>query len=131
MPTRFRYSRVDQSSYGLTPVEILTATDAELNSYMGLKRLATYRKDKFDHRRPEKLQEFRKNLSTRGVDDSLGVDSNGQGEERVKKRKGKKERQKEKAKAAMEETIKQEAEAQQEESGPKSKKRKRKHKKED
>ncbi|KAJ1306158.1 hypothetical protein OPQ81_010869 [Rhizoctonia solani] len=114
MPTHFRYARVEPSNYGLTPAEILTATDAELNTYMGLKRIATYRKDKFDHRRPEKLKEFRKNLSTRGAYDNWAADASGQAEERVKKRKGKKERQKEKAKAAMEEAIKQEAEAQQE-----------------
>ncbi|KAG8689744.1 hypothetical protein FRC11_000885 [Ceratobasidium sp. 423] len=130
MTTHFRYSRVDPSTYGLTPVEILTATDVELNSYMGLKRLAPYRKDKFDHKRPEKLKEFRKSLSTRGVYDNSGVEGSGQSEDRVKRRKGKKERQKEKAKAAMEEAIKQEAEAQQE-GEPKSKKRKRKHKKGD
>ncbi|KAH7334864.1 KRI1-like family C-terminal-domain-containing protein [Rhizoctonia solani] len=130
MPTHFRYARVEPSTYGLKPTEILTATDAELNTYLGLKRLATYRKDKFDHRRPEKLKEFRNNLSARGVYDSRGPEGSGQSDERAKQRKGKKERQKEKAKAAMEETIKQE-EAQQEVAESKSKKRKRKHKKGD
>ncbi|CAE6444104.1 unnamed protein product [Rhizoctonia solani] len=133
MPTHFRYARVEPSTYGLKPTEILDATDAELNTYLGLKRLATYRKDKFDHRRPEKLKEFRNNLSARGVYDSRGAEGSRQGDDRAKQRKGKKERQKEKAKAAMEETIKQEAQqvAQQEESGSKSKKRKRKHRKEE
>ncbi|CAE6474455.1 unnamed protein product [Rhizoctonia solani] len=127
MPTHFRYSRVEPATYGLTPGEILTATDAELNSYIGLKRLAPYRKDKFDHRRPEKLKEFKKNLGTRGAYDIWGAETSGQSQAHVKKRKGKKERQKEKAMAAMDETIKQEQA--QEEEGPKSKKRKRKHKK--
>ncbi|CAE6481089.1 hypothetical protein ACGC1H_005199 [Rhizoctonia solani] len=125
MPTHFRYARVDPSTYGLTPVEILNATDAELNTYMGLKRLAPYRKDKFDYRRPEKLKEFRNTLGARGVSDHKGAE----GGERMKKRKGKKERQKERAQAAMEEVIKQEADAPQEEGEPKIKKRKRKHKK--
>ncbi|EUC62503.1 Kri1 family protein, partial [Rhizoctonia solani AG-3 Rhs1AP] len=125
MPTHFRYARVDPSTYGLTPVEILNATDAELNTYMGLKRLAAYRKDKFDYRRPEKLREFRNTLDARGVPDYKGAE----GGERMKKRKGKKERQKEKAQAAMEEAIKQEAQTQQEEGEPSIKKRKRKHKK--
>ncbi|KAF8756616.1 KRI1-like family [Rhizoctonia solani] len=124
MPTRFHYSHVEPSAYGLTPVEILTATDAELNSYVGLKRLAPYHKDKFDHRRGEKLKELKNSLSTRGVYDGWGA----QGETQAKKRKGKKERQKEKAKAAMDATIKQEEQAQEEE-GLKNKKRKRKHKK--
>ncbi|KAF8740413.1 KRI1-like family, partial [Rhizoctonia solani] len=124
MPTRFHYSHVEPSAYGLTPVEILTATDAELNSYVGLKRLAPYHKDKFDHRRGEKLKELKNSLSTRGVYDGWGA----QGETQAKKRKGKKERQKEKAKAAMDATIKQEEQVQEEE-GPKNKKRKRKHKK--
>ncbi|CAE6502586.1 unnamed protein product [Rhizoctonia solani] len=131
MPTHFRYARVEPSTYGLTPVEILNATDAELNTYMGLKRIAPYRKDKFDYRRPEKLKEFRNTLVARGASDNRGVEGSGQSEERVKKRKGKKERQKEKAKSAMEETMKQEAQTQQEEGEAKSKKRKRKHKKGD
>jgi protein KRI1 len=128
MPTHFRYSRVEPSTHGLTPVEILMATDAELNSYVGLKRLAPYRKDKFDPRRPEKLKEFRKGLAARGVyENKWGA--GGQAEEKTKKRKGKKERQKEKARAAMEEAIKWE-QAQGSEEGqdePKKKKRKRKH----
>ncbi|CEL56581.1 Protein kri1 OS=Schizosaccharomyces pombe (strain 972 / ATCC 24843) GN=kri1 PE=1 SV=1 [Rhizoctonia solani AG-1 IB] len=127
MPTHFRYSRVQPSTYGLTPGEILAATDAELNTYIGLKRLAPYQKDMFDHRRPEKLKEFKKSLGARGAYDAWGTEATGHSDARVKKRKGKKERQKEKAIAAMDETIKQEQE--QEEEGPKSKKRKRKHKK--
>jgi protein KRI1 len=111
----------------LTPGEILAATDAELNTYIGLKRLAPYQKDMFDHRRPEKLKEFKKSLGARGAYDAWGTEATGQSDARVKKRKGKKERQKEKAMAAMDETIKQEQV--QEEEGPKSKKRKRKHKK--
>ncbi|QRV98074.1 Kri1 family protein [Ceratobasidium sp. AG-Ba] len=127
MPTHFRYAKVEPSTHGLTPVEILMATDAELNSYVGLKRLAPYRKEKFDPRRPEKLKDFRKTLADRGVN---GWDPSNDGEAKTKKRKGKKERQKEKAKAAMDEAIKQEAAVRVEtstEAEPAKKKRKRKH----
>lgn len=127
MPTHFRYARVEPSTHGLTPVEILMANDAELNSYVGLKRLAPYRKDKFDPRRPEKLKEFRKSLAARGV--TTWGDAENTGEDRIKKRKGKKERQKEKAKVAMDEAIKEESGAKDEPAGEgqAKKKRKRKH----
>ncbi|KAG8697501.1 hypothetical protein FRC09_007817 [Ceratobasidium sp. 395] len=126
MPTHFRYAKVDPTTHGLTPVEILMATDAELNSYVGLKRLAPYRKEKFDPRRPEKLKDFRNTLATRGVS---GWDANNEGDAKTKKRKGKKERQKEKAKAAMDEAIKQAETAQGVATDPEpgKKKRKRKH----
>ncbi|KAG9122462.1 hypothetical protein FRC07_001139, partial [Ceratobasidium sp. 392] len=126
MPTHFRYAKVDPTTHGLTPVEILMATDAELNSYVGLKRLAPYRKEKFDPRRPEKLKEFRTALAVRGVS---GWDPNNEGDAKTKKRKGKKERQKEKAKVAMDEAIKQAESALvvATEPEPTKKKRKRKH----
>ncbi|CUA71677.1 Protein kri1 [Schizosaccharomyces pombe 972h-] [Rhizoctonia solani] len=128
MPTHFRYARVEPSTYGLTPVEIFNATDAELNTYMGLKQIVPYRKDRFDYRRPEKLKELRNALGARAVSNQWGAEASGQSGERAKKRKGKKERQKEKAQAAMEKVIKQEAQAQQGEGEPNIKKRKRKHK---
>ncbi|KAG8705566.1 hypothetical protein FRC09_002883 [Ceratobasidium sp. 395] len=126
MPTHFRYAKVDPTTHGLTPVEILMATDAELNSYVGLKRLAPYHKEKFDPRRPEKLKEFRGTLAARGVS---GWDASNEGDAKIKKRKGKKERQKEKAKAAMDEAIKQAETAQGVATDPEpgKKKRKRKH----
>ena len=46
MPTRFHYASTTSENYSLTPTEILLATDAELNSYVGLKKLAPYRIDK-------------------------------------------------------------------------------------
>jgi protein KRI1 len=42
-PTRFKYAPVDATAFDLTPEEILLATDAELNTYVGLSKLATYR----------------------------------------------------------------------------------------
>ena len=99
MPTRFKYTKVDPQSFSLTPVEILMATDAELNSYMGIKKYAPYRKEgkgkTWDRNRTARLAELKTKLKERG----LGVDDvtrDGK-EPSVKKRKGKKERQKEKA----------------------------------
>ena len=95
MPTRFKYTSVPVSSYGLNPVDILLADDRDLNEYVGLKKLAPYRKggDRWDPNRAQKLKEFRQKLFSKGVD-TPGDD----GEERKeKKRKGKKERMREKA----------------------------------
>ncbi|KAH9006285.1 Krr1-domain-containing protein, partial [Lactarius hatsudake] len=95
MPTRFRYNTAAKSSYGLTPTEILLADDKDLNEYVGLKKLAPYRKqrDMWDARRGERLGEFKKKLSERA-----GVDLNeSEHPNNAKKRKGKKERMREKA----------------------------------
>lgn len=43
MPTRFKYTRSEPVDYGLTPAEMLLATDAELNSILSMKQLAPYR----------------------------------------------------------------------------------------
>ncbi|KAH9915495.1 KRI1-like family C-terminal-domain-containing protein [Fomitopsis serialis] len=104
MPTRFKYARVEPQAFGLSPVEILTATDPELNQFMGIKKYAPYRKEgkgkTWDGQRTARLKELREKLKDRGVELSEG----GAGREREraekpKKRKGKKERMKEKAAA--------------------------------
>ncbi|ORX37669.1 hypothetical protein BD324DRAFT_622820 [Kockovaella imperatae] len=46
MPTRFKYTRSVPLDFGLTPVEMLLATDAELNAIAGMKHLAPYRQRK-------------------------------------------------------------------------------------
>ncbi|KAI9465171.1 KRI1-like family C-terminal-domain-containing protein, partial [Lactarius psammicola] len=76
MPTRFRYNTAAKSSYGLTPTEILLADDKDLNEYVGLKKLAPYRKqrDTWDAKRGERLREFKKKLS--GHASGVGVDVN-------------------------------------------------------
>ncbi|KAF8311870.1 hypothetical protein DL93DRAFT_2060627 [Clavulina sp. PMI_390] len=108
IPTRFKYAPVDKTAYQLTPVEILLATDGELNDYVSLKKLAPYRKGKnrdgaWDPKRGEKLKDFRQKIHDRtgtshwaGPTPSAHAATNGDGEAK-KKRKGKKERQRAKA----------------------------------
>jgi protein KRI1 len=81
----------------LTPAEILLATDTELNEYMGIKRIAPYRKDaRWDAKRANRLKDLKAKLAGRsgvpGQTDADGVDGN-----KLKKRKGKRERQRTKA----------------------------------
>lgn len=51
----FRYRETSPESFGLTPRDILMASDAQLNQYVGLKKLATFRD-------PEKKRRDRKRL---------------------------------------------------------------------
>ncbi|KAI8978185.1 KRI1-like family C-terminal-domain-containing protein [Trametes punicea] len=101
MPTRFKYTKVEPQNFGLTPVEILMATDAELNSYMGIKKLAPYRKEgkgrNWDAKRAARLKELKTKLKERGLSGSLEAVAAAR---EKKKRKGKKERMREKAAAA-------------------------------
>ena len=116
MPTRFRYIPVANTSFGLSASEILLADDRDLNEYVGLKKLAPFRKqrDTWDARRGERLREFKNKISGR----LEGADANGiatehlvDSEHKAKKRKGKKERLREKAAQALEETDVVETEA--------------------
>ncbi|KAK2462934.1 hypothetical protein APHAL10511_005132 [Amanita phalloides] len=110
MPTRFRYVPIKPDAFALTPVEMLMATDKELNQYMSIKRYAPYQKGvKWDNMRNERLHELKQQISERmggaGMDDVSGGGGhysgvNGQGEKTAKKRKGRKERMKAKAAAA-------------------------------
>ncbi|CAO1637152.1 unnamed protein product [Sympodiomycopsis kandeliae] len=110
LPTRFHYTPVTKTSYGLTPVEILMGNDKDLNDVIGLKYFQPYRKSALQNRKPRdlnrKLKEFRRRLDEK-------QDKSGDGKKRVredgeaggegKKRKGKKERQKEKMAAQADE----------------------------
>lgn len=64
----FRYRETTPETYGLTSLEILTATDQDLNTYVGLKRLATFRepekkkKDKKRYGKKKRLREWRKEV---------------------------------------------------------------------
>jgi protein KRI1 len=42
-PTRFRYRETSPTTFGLTPRDILLASDTQLNSFAGLKKIATFR----------------------------------------------------------------------------------------
>lgn len=65
-PARFRYRETSPSAYGLSALDILMADDAQLNSYVGLKKLASFRdaekkrKDKKRLGKKARLREFRK-----------------------------------------------------------------------
>ncbi|KAI5123787.1 hypothetical protein M0805_009082 [Coniferiporia weirii] len=153
LPTRFKYTPVLPQTYGLDPVEILLADDADLNTVVGIRALAPYRRDKgrtWDAKRNEKLQEFRKTLQEKrgylaggaaaGTKRSGdGVEGGeGEGERPLKKRKGKKERQKAKMATGTEakDDVSSKVEASQDidtnaegDDGVSAKKRKRRHKK--
>lgn len=115
MPTRFHYTKTTPQTYGLTPAEILMATDTELNTFLGVKQYAAYRADGGAGAgrtgREKRLWELRKALKGRawGEETDLkgkkkwdnkknGNEATGANGEKVagKKRKGKKERTREK-----------------------------------
>ncbi|TDL23117.1 Krr1-domain-containing protein [Rickenella mellea] len=104
LPTRFKYTPVAGQTFGLTPAEILLATDAELNQYMGVKKYAPYRRTgAWDANRGERLHELKGKVRSRadelGGFGGLAGDRREDGEQRpAKKRKGKKERTKAKLK---------------------------------
>lgn len=120
-PTRFKYVPVPTQTYSLAPVEILLATDKELNEYVSVKKYAPYRQEKdrsrWDVREKEKLREFKEKVGERvgdrgfvmGGRGGAGGDGGGEGE-KVKKRKGKKERMKMKAAAGAEVDVEKEGE---------------------
>ena len=129
MPTHFRYVPVAKTSFGLSSSEILLADDKDLNEYVGLKKLAPYRKqrDTWDAKRAERLREFKKNVSGRleetGANDAT-VEHLVDDEHKAKKRKGKKERMREKAAQVEEGTeVVQEVETKSTDSPRKSNKR--------
>ena len=109
MPTHFRYVPVAKAPFGLNASEILLADDKDLNEYVGLKKLAPYRKqrDTWDAKRGERLREFKKKVSGRleetGTNEST-MEHLVDGEHKAKKRKGKKERARDKATQATEGT---------------------------
>ena len=104
MPTRFKYAKTAPQTFGLSAVEILMATDAELNQYMGIKKYAPYRKNtqNWDKNRATRLKDLRTKIATRrSAVDGGDAAATANLEKPGKKRKGKKERMK--AKAAVQE----------------------------
>lgn len=106
-PTRFKYTQVPSSSYGLTPEEILLAEDEDLQGIVSLKRLQPYREGRS---RPSdlnaRIKEFRRKYQNRQEEQFEDKDDK---EEKSKtKRMGKKERQRRKEaaeKKAMELSV--------------------------
>ncbi|CAA7260390.1 unnamed protein product [Cyclocybe aegerita] len=98
LPTRFKYTSVKPQTFSLTPVEILLATNQELNEYMGVKRYAPYRQDKetkhFTKSKQEKLHEIKQKVTERSGGVFAAPEAEGAEKEKKKKRKGKKERMK-------------------------------------
>ncbi|GAA5980268.1 hypothetical protein JCM11641_005524 [Rhodosporidiobolus odoratus] len=95
--TRFRYAKVQPSNYNLTPEEILLATDAELNSFMSLKKLAPYRQDspawlkKQHEKQRKKVKELRDVLKKRKWGEEVDEEA---AKEQLEKRKEKKRKYK-------------------------------------
>ncbi|GLB37339.1 putative KRI1-like family protein [Lyophyllum shimeji] len=97
MPTRFKYTGVQPQNFALTPAEILTATDKELNEYMSIKKYAPYRKSvKWDSQRNERLKEFKSKIAVRAAHSGFAAENgpDAASDKPAKKRKGKKERMK-------------------------------------
>lgn len=98
--TRFKYAKVPASSFNLTPEEILLATDAELNAFMSLKKLAPYRQDsaswqaKQAQKQRKHLKELRDTLKTRKWGDEVDEE---QAARALDKRRDKKRRYRENA----------------------------------
>lgn len=113
LATRFHYTQVPKTSYGLSAVEILLADDKDLNDVVALKHFQPYRRggDKRPRDLNRRVKELRRKLDEAEGDGSEQRDrkkrksssSNGVDGQNVKKPKrlGKKERQKA-AKAAEE-----------------------------
>jgi protein KRI1 len=51
----FRYRETSPNSFGLTPLDIFGATDAQLNQFAGLKKLSTFRNEEWKKRDKKKL----------------------------------------------------------------------------
>jgi len=77
---RFRYRETSPSTYGLTSLDILLADDAELNAYVGLKKMATFRepekkrKDKKRLGKKARLREWRRDAFGAGREDGPSVE---------------------------------------------------------
>lgn len=106
--TRFKYAKVPASSFNLTPEEILLATDAELNAFMSLKKLAPYRQDsaawqaKQQQKQRKALKELRDALKTRKWGEEVDEE---QAQKALDKRREKKRRYRENAEKRAAETA--------------------------
>ncbi|KAK0550561.1 Kinetochore protein Spc24 [Tilletia horrida] len=85
MPTRFKYASVPKIDYGLSPAEILMASDKDLNEVVGLKMLQPYRKNAKGEsmKKPadlgRRLREFRAKLDSGSSSSSSSKKNGGDG----------------------------------------------------
>lgn len=104
-PTRFKYTEVSKSDFGLSPVEMLLADDAELNKIVGLKRLQPYtpgNKRKAPSDLKMRLKEFRRDFykgDRKAMAEAYGQGDGSFGEKPKQKKPGKRERERKKAAA--------------------------------
>jgi protein KRI1 len=92
-------------TFGLSPLEILTATDSQLNEFVGLKKLAPYRPrgakegDVRKYGKKKRLREWRKKVREEGDDEEISgmlrieqpeMEVQVESVQRKKKRKGRK-----------------------------------------
>jgi protein KRI1 len=68
---------VSPEAFGLTSLEILTASDAQLNEFIGLKKLASFRgrelkeRDRRKYGKKKRLREWRKKIQEEGEDEEI------------------------------------------------------------
>ncbi|KAF9963830.1 KRRI-Interacting protein 1 [Modicella reniformis] len=80
LPTRFKYTKVKPSSFGLTPVEILLADDKDLGEFVSLKKFAPYRRpdlqedDIKKYSKKNRIQMFRHKLKSQIQSQQLELD---------------------------------------------------------
>ncbi|EPS35983.1 hypothetical protein H072_10412 [Dactylellina haptotyla CBS 200.50] len=104
----FRYREVTPESFQLTPTDILFAGDKQLNTYAGLKKLASYRDDskklkdrrRYAKNKGFKLREWRKEVF--GKSEVKWDELNGGGSSKDKSKKHKKEKKEKRDKPAEE-----------------------------
>lgn len=121
MQTRgFRYRETSPSTFGLTPQDILMASDSQLNQYVGLKKLAAFRdaekkrKDKKRLGKKARLRQWRRETFGDVAGPAMGRNGelpiqpptkngieNFDGREAVEKRQGKKRKRKSAEQAAQ------------------------------
>ncbi|KAJ9099775.1 hypothetical protein QFC21_003773 [Naganishia friedmannii] len=90
LPTRFKYMKAAPNTYGLSPVEILLATDAELNDFLTVKHYAPYRHGSgvgaAGRGMGKRLGELKSKLATRRWGEEIEVDAKGFGKDSDKAR---------------------------------------------
>ena len=80
MPTRFKYTRSKPTAFGLTPAEILLATDKELDAIAGLRHIAPYRKQGLGMQGrgiSKRIYDLKQTLKSRKWGEEMEVDEDG------------------------------------------------------